>query len=659
MPLALRGADDRTFDSLMEDARARIPRLARGWTDHNGHDPGITLLELLAWLTETDLFRAGRVSDASRRAFLRWFGLELHGPTVAHTILALSSAPDSTLTVPIPANTAVTSAGGDVVFTTSGDVNVRAVRLAAVLTSAPAGLVDRTAAHERGEPFAAFGTRAAKGDALHLGFDRPVTGELQLYLWTGATDHDDLIRGSLQIEAQAAAERTREIPFAPASVGGSAPDWRRHYGVETVWEARTAAGWKPVAMLDETRALTLSGIVRLSIDVPHVADAGHYFLRCRIVRGRFECPPALVAVLPNAVAAHHRSRPFTGAIGTSDGRAGQSFRVDKVPLVEPGTSVVGRWVDPDSGAVDEHEWPIVRSWDRVSPGERVAIVDSTAGEIHFGNGRTGSVPRAGAAIIATWRRGGGAAGNVASHTLAHFASGEGDGAVAIAQPFAARGGADAESLADLQGRLLDRLARPARAVSADDLRRIALETPGVPVGRVRVLPMHDLNLPGLPAAGCVTVVVVPCGDGPRPEPTAAMLAAVRCYLEPRRPVATELHVVGPTYTLIAIHARLHVAPGSDAAAIAGRATTRVNAFFHPLNGGPEGTGWTAGRAVYRAEIFALLQDTPGVLWVEKLSLVSGEGDKARRFCGNVVVCPTSLIAAAGHAIEVAEAVRSR
>ena len=40
------------FQHLMEIGRAQLPSLAPEWTDHNAHDPGITLMELLAWKTE-------------------------------------------------------------------------------------------------------------------------------------------------------------------------------------------------------------------------------------------------------------------------------------------------------------------------------------------------------------------------------------------------------------------------------------------------------------------------------------------------------------------------------------------------------------------------------------------------------------------------------
>lgn len=70
MPLILPNLDDRSYADLVADARALIPALAPDWTDHNPADPGITLIELFAWLTEMLLYRLNQVTDANRLAFL-------------------------------------------------------------------------------------------------------------------------------------------------------------------------------------------------------------------------------------------------------------------------------------------------------------------------------------------------------------------------------------------------------------------------------------------------------------------------------------------------------------------------------------------------------------------------------------------------------------
>lgn len=71
MPLSLPNLDDRRYADLVEEARALIPSYAPEWTNHNPSDPGITLVELFAYLTEMLLYRVNRVTDDNKRAFLK------------------------------------------------------------------------------------------------------------------------------------------------------------------------------------------------------------------------------------------------------------------------------------------------------------------------------------------------------------------------------------------------------------------------------------------------------------------------------------------------------------------------------------------------------------------------------------------------------------
>lgn len=71
MPIELPNLDDKTWSELVEEARASIPAIAPQWTDHNPSDPGMTLVELLAWLTEVLIYRTGSIPEQSVRTFLR------------------------------------------------------------------------------------------------------------------------------------------------------------------------------------------------------------------------------------------------------------------------------------------------------------------------------------------------------------------------------------------------------------------------------------------------------------------------------------------------------------------------------------------------------------------------------------------------------------
>jgi len=664
MALTLPPADNRSFASLMADVRARLPRLAPGWTDHNAHDPGITLLELFAHLTEIDLYRLGRVTAAQRRGFLRWFGLEPGGPTVAETVVALSipATPEpGPGPVRVEADRELAASAGDVVFSTTAAVTVLPAGIAGLFAgerrifaanpAAPAAVLDA--------PTAALGPRGQ--DALVIAFDRPVAGDVTLYLWTGAADHDDDVRRRLTEEAAAVLrDRPKGIGCPPSRFG----DWRRHHDVDLAWEVYTAGRWVLVSDVeDRTRALTLSGFVRLGVNgIPGagaVAAAPTMFaLRVRLVRGRYEAPPLVRAVLLNAAPARHQSRTFSIRLGSSNGRAGQVFRVPRgstvpapgAPLVFDRTEVT---VVPAAGAATA--WTVATDWDRAGAASSIVVLDTEAAELRFGDGHAGSVPPVGAFIDLVSRIGGGAGGNVPARALTRVTPGPGPGAAALCvlQPFAARGGGPAPTVADLQTRLLSDLARPTRAATLADFERLAREVPGVLVGRVRAMTDHHPVFPGLPALGCVTVVVVPQGPGSRLEPTPGLLAAVSAYLGRRRPVTTELHVVGPTYIDVAVRARLHLSPQAVAATVQALAARQLDDFFHPLTGGAEGDGWPVGRDVYRSEVLALLQELPGVHHVDELSLLVGS--ERAPLCENVTVCPTDLVAAMPHEITIAPA----
>lgn len=71
MPIPLENLDDRTWEDLVQEARMIISAHAPQWTDHNPTDPGITLVEMFAYLTENLLYRINYISDESKTAFLR------------------------------------------------------------------------------------------------------------------------------------------------------------------------------------------------------------------------------------------------------------------------------------------------------------------------------------------------------------------------------------------------------------------------------------------------------------------------------------------------------------------------------------------------------------------------------------------------------------
>ena len=85
MSLPAPNLDDRRFQDLVDDAKRLIQRRIPEWTDHNVSDPGVTLIELFAWMTDQVVYRLNRVPDRHYVKFLELIGVTLYPATAART----------------------------------------------------------------------------------------------------------------------------------------------------------------------------------------------------------------------------------------------------------------------------------------------------------------------------------------------------------------------------------------------------------------------------------------------------------------------------------------------------------------------------------------------------------------------------------------------
>ena len=188
-----------------------------------------------------------------------------------------------------------------------------------------------------------------------------------------------------------------------------------------------------------------------------------------------------------------------------------------------------------------------------------------------------------------------------------------------------------------------RLRRTERAVTADDYEYFAREATAHRSARVRVVrarPFVRRNLQArdhqsreADAPGHVSIVIVPSEEAARGS-VAALVSQVREYLEPRRLLATRLHVVEPFFLWVGIRARLHMRPGVSEELrrrAPASALDRLREYFTSLpGGGPEGEGWPFGRALYVSEIYERLEGVQGVDYVDGVDVL-GVSTRAREF----------------------------
>ena len=172
MSLPLPQLDDKTFAQFMEDARKLIPRDAPNWTDYNTHDPGITFIELFAWLTEIQRYYLDQVRDENYLKFLKLLGVRLKDANSAITDVSFSFVDQQMLTpVLVPQRTKLTTKE-KIVFETDESVLLVPAQLGKIISSYGRERKDNLDVdRQKGLSFYAFGETAQIGSFLYLGFE--------------------------------------------------------------------------------------------------------------------------------------------------------------------------------------------------------------------------------------------------------------------------------------------------------------------------------------------------------------------------------------------------------------------------------------------------------------------------------------------------------
>ena len=167
--------DDRRFQDLVDEAKRRVQQRCPEWTDHNVSDPGVTLIETFAWMTDQLLYRLNRVPDLNYVKFLELLGVTLLPPTAASADLTFRLSKAQSKTLDVPAGTQVSTprsgSGEQITFATTA---VLPIVPCWRRTLASTDSLGRVRAHDNEEEIVCFSDRPVPGDAFLVGLNRAV-----------------------------------------------------------------------------------------------------------------------------------------------------------------------------------------------------------------------------------------------------------------------------------------------------------------------------------------------------------------------------------------------------------------------------------------------------------------------------------------------------
>ena len=600
------GALTRRYADLVQLGRSRLPGFAPEWTDHNAHDPGITLMELLAWVAEAQLYSVSRSRTDERAAYAAMFDVVSGGTRPAQGVIwpdrGDSSSPWSSFAESVVLRASETIVRmidhDDPAFRPTHDLLWVPARIAKLESwHADGRTEDLTRANERAGPgFAPFGDLASARDRLVMSIE--VRGNVGLF---PQRRRDALgARLALGVRAQDGAQDVGEAAAVP---GGP---------LEVTLVAGTDRYVLPIVE-DSTQGLLRNGAVILDLDsVPQAPT--RFTLEIRAAQGSVVSPRLLriePCVLP--ITQQRRvDREAHPALLDPD----QSFLLDA-----PGLCFGAGEVPPLDLLVDDSN--TMKAWSRCArlpecgPGDKVFELDEGTGRITFGNGINGALPPPGSTIRVSYRVSDGARGNIARNRKWRVTGF--DGAFGV-NPDGVLGGSDrADDIAVRRTARHDSRDKHA-LVSTSDIVEAAQAIPLLGVARAWILPQGARS-----RSGTVTLVVLrkrAAGAEPPviPEPRR-WLQAIQRTLAPRMPLGTRLSVVGPRYIDFRVRASIVPERGRDPAMISEAVAKELQARLALVPAKPGQPVRPTGVPLSHYEVSAWIRGVDGVAALQSLTLV--------------------------------------
>jgi len=635
--------DDLRFQrDLVDEARKRIIHYCPEWTEYNLSDPGITLIELFAWMTELIVYRLNKVPDKNYIKFMELLGMQLRPANSARTDLtfwlsvSLPISPENDSPVIVPQGTQVISQSmgeEDIIFTTDRRLTIVPPKLTQLRRQddfhknyLPRLGIEDFYAFNREEP--------QEGDTFYLGFDEtyPINGHI------------------LQIEfecqqVQAVGIKRDDPPWVWECAMGN--DIWQELTPSTFPDERDTTG----GLNNEEGSITL--YLPLSMKPDQMFGKPGYWVRCRLEprrpeQGMYTESPRVINVsaftLGATVPSTHAVVVENEFLGHSNGDPGQSYNLEYAPILDLRAD---EWVEVEEkqyGDLVFVPWQRVADFSKSSRYDRHFVMDTASGEIWFGPSirqpdgtvrQYGRIPESGRQIrINRYRYGGGTKGNLPVNSLEGLTT-----ALAYVSRVTnlnrATGGRDQEGMDELKERARRELRAQQRAVTPEDYEDLALAA-------TRSVERVKCNVPqnskGRLAPGVVEILVVPsvadslrAGDLSRLQVDESLATMIEEHLEKYRLLTTILHVREPEY--IGVKAHLEIVPSEfvQPEIVKARIIESLNTFITPLNiaenpeelddlMGADWGGWPFGRDLFVPEIFSLVQRIPGVKHVLDVQL---------------------------------------
>lgn len=641
------------FEEIVKKARSQIAEIYPQWTDYNYHDPGITILELFAFLKEAQQFYIDQTNDGMRKKFLQLIGIVPMKRTSAKTIVKILS--EEPLTIPMGSKFDINGLCFESLQLENipGDIIQDAI-VKPAHDDVFCFHFDHTEKHGNLVLYP-FGKQTGAGSQFFLALNRPLEKEKNYRLSIELDDHYSVERNPVD-------DPTAFVPLTHIRM--------------TYFDGTKDVEIQPE---DGTLGFIRSGEITFSIsnEMAYTSEEGigGYFLKFTLMRDEFDVSPAITEIsfqdIPlvqkdtNAIfldveqanvwkkdniltdyyawnqekGCYIDAKPETASkaalyeqdfygkriLAYGNGLPNQQYEIKQSDILSDSFEILVGSMRHEGYF---RQWTKVEDFDASGPDDCHYIVDEKRNYILFGDGIRGRMPESEIRIVSC----GFSAGNNGNIKAGQKVKAPDHLPQVVGEHMQdAWGGREPEEMEEAFARARRILHNDERAISAVDYEKLVMKTPGLRIWDCKVLDtssFHDVSY-----GNEVRIVVRPFSENGYAPLSEAYQKNIYHRLMERRLIGTSIKLYSPVYIEAEVYTELRIKPQFLHAEKS--VEKAVREFFANLKG--------FGPTISHSSLFACIDGLEEVLEIYMLYVDARGGRISRNKNGDVMLPPLGVL----------------
>lgn len=666
--LPVKSLDDERFKEIIDNAKKMIPNLTDEWINRSASDPGITFIEMFAYLKEMQQFYLDQISIKNKYKYLKLLGKEIINAEPSKALVTILNVKRKQI---LPERCKF--AAGDIIFETLKEEVLFPININNFYTIDAKNKRVTIMEEDWKEEYYVFGREVHVGNKFYIELNNPIPKNETINISVIVKDEYGIKRNKI-----------KDKNFYPLA--------------KIKWQYYGNGSWKDIEEIeDNTFSFIQSGMIsfKISHEMDMVADV--YLLRAILIENNYDIEPVITYMdintinvvqkdtlssilkydvtdeeiqsfrMPNYLGSTaefevfvknqdgffeltydytvkykdkrmiitlekgvNKKFPIKGPenlyictyakefekkrnIGICDGFPFMSIKLNLEDICYDDFEI---FISRDLEGYVWERWTKIDDINTAGKKDRVYELDLIKNEIIFGDGINGRIPK-GQVMVVSYSTTEDKNGNVKSGELNNILwEISGTGVVNYEHSF---GGRKALTIEESFKEARKELNAITRAVTDEDYEYIVKSTPGLMINNAKVIIPKENNVYGNTNPNCVYIVVEPYSNKSKPVLNDLYIKNIKSYIEKFRLVTTEVRILSPEYIGIGVYG--DIISKSYYRNAADIIYKEIYNYFKDKN-------WQFGEGVKYSEIYGIIDTLECVEYIYNLSInFSGKGMK--------------------------------